>query len=182
MTKSTIQATTGAAGLVVVTEAGQINVVLDNLAPEIVRQLALHGLRQKVCDAAAIPRNTETGLSATPAEKFAAMKRVADALCAGEWGVQREAGSGGGTGSLLLRALGRLYPNTPTATLEAKIAGWGKKEQAAMRRNPKIAAVILEIQAVDASRTGVDTDSMLADLGLDTEVAAPEPKKRTKSE
>lgn len=167
MSKSTIQTIVTDAALSITTSAGDIFIELDGLAPDIVRKLAMHGLKQKVCDAAAIPRDTETGLSATVEDKFKAMHRVAGALIAGEWGVKREAGSGGGARSLLLRALGRLYPDTPTATLEAKIAGWGKKQQAAMRRNPKIAAVIVEIQASDASRTGVDTDAMLADLGLD---------------
>src|ERR1700745_2473137 len=64
-------------GLNIVTESGTIQVSVAELSESIKAQLILHGLKQKICDAAAIPRNPETGRSATPKEKFDAMQAVA---------------------------------------------------------------------------------------------------------
>ena len=47
-----------------------------------------HGYEQKVRDAGAIPRDTKTGASASPQEKFDAMQAVVDQLHSGEWNVK----------------------------------------------------------------------------------------------
>ena len=170
MTQSTIKTAvdTANAALTIVTDAGGISVQLGDLSDDIIRQLALHGLKQKICDAAAIPRNTETGRSASVEEKFAAMQRVANSLLAGEWGVKRGEGDGVSGQSLLFRALQRLYPDLSADDVRTKIAGWDKKQQAAIRKNARVAPIILELQAEDAARTttsgGIDTDAMLDEL------------------
>jgi hypothetical protein len=164
MAQATIRTTIDRSQLAITTDAGEIVVTLGNLSDNIIEQLAMHGLKQKICDAAAIPRDTETGRSATPQEKFAAMRRVADSLLAGEWGVKRGDGDGSSGQSLLFRALQRLYPTMAPDAVRAKIAAWDKKQQAAMRKHPKIAAIILEIQAESAASGDIDTDAMLAEL------------------
>src|SRR5260221_7853950 len=70
----------------------------------------LHGVVQKVSDRAAIGRDPETGASATPEEKFAAMKECAERLMSGgPWNaVPTGTGSSGG---LLYRAMKAIYPN-----------------------------------------------------------------------
>jgi len=140
---------------------------LEELSPEIVHQLALHGLKQKVGDAAAIPRNTETGASATEGEKLEAMRRVWESLQAGDWSIRAPAGEGGNDG-LLVRALCRIYPKSSVESIREKVAGMDKAKQAALRVSPKVAPVIAEIKAEDDARKArgvrVDTDALLADF------------------
>lgn len=63
---------------------------LRDLTPEIVTQLALHGLSQKVGDAAAI----DASLKPTIQDKWSAMMEVADRLEAGQWNKEgRETGA-----------------------------------------------------------------------------------------
>ena len=70
-----------------VLNVGQI--VLDlNKALACSERAMYHGYEQKVRDAAAIPRDTKTGASASPQEKFDAMQAVVDQLHAGEWNVK----------------------------------------------------------------------------------------------
>ena len=59
----------------------------DNLN-DIGQTMMLHGCEQKVRDAAAIARDTKTGQSATPQEKFDAMQAVVDQLHDGQWNVK----------------------------------------------------------------------------------------------
>lgn len=75
------------------------------------KESVVHGLRQKVSDRAAIGRDPETGASATPEEKFAAMKECADRLMAGGPWNAVQTGGAGAQGGLLFRAMKTLYPN-----------------------------------------------------------------------
>ena len=143
-----------------------LRVELGNLSPEIVRQATLHGLKQKLVDAAAIARNTDTGLSATLNDKYEAVKEVYDRITsidAPSWNKVREAaagGSGGGNG-LLARALMQLTGKDKDAIatfLEEK----SKAEKAALRANPKVAAIIAELQR--AKSDDIDTDELLGEL------------------
>src|SRR2546430_17695836 len=59
------------------------NFLMGKLTPELREQAAIHGIIQKISDRAAIGRDPETGASASPEEKFAAMKECADRLMAG---------------------------------------------------------------------------------------------------
>ena len=71
----------------------------------------VHGVVQKVSDRAAIGRDPDTGASATPAEKFEAMKDASERIATNEkdsWNAVREGGENGG---LLYRAMKALYPN-----------------------------------------------------------------------
>lgn len=140
------------------------NITMDaaQLSDEIRQQLMMHGLKQKLVDAAAISRNPDTGRSATVEDKFAAVDEIAQRLRAGEWSKRRE-GSGEASGGLLFRALCELYPNKTPETLREFIAGKSKEEQAALRATPKIAAIIDRIRA--RRNSDVDADALLADLG-----------------
>lgn len=115
-----------------------------------IAQAALHGLSQKIGDAAAIERNPDTGRSATAADKYAAMHEVWQRLMAGEWNKRAEGGTAT-KGGYLFRALCIVYegsrtPEQITAWLATKTA----KEQAALRGAARIAAVIEELKAADA--------------------------------
>lgn len=142
------------------TEAGDIIIGLSNLSPAMIEHAALHGLKQKICDAAAISRDPETGRSATTETKFRAMHAVYARIMAGEWNAKR--GEGTTTGGLLFRALCLLYPTKDADQIREFLAGKSKQEQAALRANPKIAAIIDEIRA--ESVDGVDSDELLSEL------------------
>lgn len=70
---------------------GTMQLVLGKCGTELAQTAAYHGYEQKVRDAAAIPRDTKTGRSATPQEKYDSMARVIEALHAGVWNVARQA-------------------------------------------------------------------------------------------
>ncbi|MFL4483590.1 hypothetical protein ACH3Y5_16255 [Brucella melitensis] len=137
---------------------------------EVIREQAImHGLKQKLVDAAAIKRNEDTGASATVADKYQAVKKVYDRLLSGEWNAIRGEGEGASGSSLLFRALTRLYANKTPAEIRTMIEGWDKKQQAAVRANPKVAPIIAAIKAEDEERaaktSGVDSNELLAGLG-----------------
>lgn len=123
----------------------------------------IHGLKQKLVDAAAISRNTDTGRAASTDDKFAAVKEVYDRLLAGQWNKGREGGGGSGNGGLLYRALIRLYPAKTSDQIRTYLDGLDDKQQAALRKNPKVAAVIADIRA-ESAKGGADTDTLLAGL------------------
>jgi hypothetical protein len=135
------------------------------LSPTIVAQAVMHGLKQKLVDAAAISRNPETGRAASVADKFDAVKEVYDRLLSGEWNKRRESGAGSLGGGLLFRALCRMYAGKKDADairefLDAKTDA----EKAALRKNAKVAAIIEEIRAESAKPGDANTDDLLADL------------------
>lgn len=148
--------------LIIETGEGDITIGLSDLSPAILEMAALHGLKQKICDAAAISRDPETGRSATTETKFRAMHAVYERIMAGEWNAKR--GEGTTTGGLLFRALCRLYPAKDADTLREFLAGKTKQEQAALRANPKVAAIIEEIKAESANVSEIDTDELLGEL------------------
>ena len=135
-----------------------------DLSPTIVAQAIIHGLKQKLVDAAAISRNPETGRAASVQDKFDAVKEVYDRLLAGEWNKRREGGSGA-SGGLLFRALCRMYDGKKTADdIRAFLEGKTDAEKAALRKNSKVAAIIEEIRAESAKDGDVNADELLADL------------------
>lgn len=145
--------------------ANQRQLVLSTgqLSMEIIAQALAHGLKQKLVDAAAISRNTETGRAASIDDKFDAVKEVYDRLLAGEWNKKREGGVGG-SGGLLFRALCRMYAGKKS---EADIKGFldskTDAEKAALRKNSKVAAIIEEIRA-ESDKGGASSDELLAGL------------------
>lgn len=114
------------------------------LSADILAQAIMHGLKQKLVDAAAISRDPVTGATATIDTKYAAVREVYDRLLAGEWNKRREGGGGGsGEGGLLFRALVKFYEGKKDSeTVRVWLEGKSKAEQAALRANPKIAAII----------------------------------------
>lgn len=125
--------------------------------------LILHGLKQKLIDAAAISRDPETGRSATVADKWAAVEAVWQRLLAGEWNAQR--GDGTGTGGLLFKALCRMYPTKTSEQVREWLDKQDDKKKAALRLNPKVAAIIETIRAEQAKAGDIDSDELLDELG-----------------
>lgn len=100
---------------------------LRDLEPSIVDQLALHGLAQKVGDAAAMP--VVNGKGATIEEKWAAMMEIADRLEAGMWNKEgRETGAKeyADTFAALVAWKGAEGDDARIAALRAWVEGDGK--------------------------------------------------------
>ena len=135
----------------------------------------VHGLKQKLVDAAAISRDPLTGKPATIDTKYTAVKEVFDRITGVNptWNkVRGEGGGSTGSGGLLYRALVRLYDGVQTPEQVRKyLDGLNAEQQAALRGNKKVAPVILAIKAEDAARraeTGEEedeSDNLLAGLG-----------------
>ena len=124
---------------------------------------ALHGMKQRISDAAALPCDEVTGKPASPFDKFDAMQELIDFYECGTSDWNRK-GSGGGrpSGGLLLQAMIRAYPETEREVLVAKIDGWDKKQRAAVLAKPEIKAHADAIQA--ESVKDIDTEDLLAGL------------------
>lgn len=139
-----------------------MTIQIGDLTSEIQEQALLHGLKQKLVDAAAISRNPDTGRSATIDDKYNAMREVFDRLHSGSWNKSRGDGTGAGAGGLLFRALCQLYADKTPDAIRAFLDKKDAKEKAALRAMPKIAAIIETLRA--AKVTDVDTDAMLDEL------------------
>lgn len=140
----------------------------ESLAPEIQRAAMLHGLKQKLVDAAAISRDTTTGRAATIVTKFDAVKEIFDRItgAGGEtpsWNKPR-AGGAGGQGGLLARAIAR-YKNVEVSAAKAYLERLTDAQKQALRVAPQIAAIINELRAESAKPAGIDADALLDGLG-----------------
>lgn len=162
--KPTIAANVEDGALVIEFSNGETLRVEPGMLSEEIRNAAmLHGLKQKLVDAAAIARNTDTGLSATVADKIAAVREVHKRITSpdGTWNKVREGGTGtGGSNSLLLRALMQ-YTGKPKEAIEVYLDAKSTEEKKALRTNPKIAAIIAELQT---AKSTVDSDELLNEL------------------
>jgi hypothetical protein len=140
----------------------RIVVAVDELKPEIIAHAVLHGLKQKLVDAAAISRDPATGKAATIQTKYEAVNEVFERLMAGSWNKNRGEG-GAGTGGLLFRALVRMYEGRKTPEqIKSWLEGQDDKAKAALRKNARVAALIEEIRAEDGDES--KSDDLLADL------------------
>lgn len=138
----------------------KLNLHVSELSQSIREMGLLHGIKQKLVDAAAIARNPDTGLSATVDDKIAAVFTVYDRLMAGEWNAQRE---GGGQLSLLLAALIETTGKAPDV-VKAWLDKKSDAEKKALALNPKVAEVINRIRAERLKTADIDTDGMLDEL------------------
>ena len=134
------------------------------LSPTICNMAMMHGLKQKIGDAAAISRNPDTGRSATTDDKFDAMGEVLNRLLSGAWNKGRESGDGTGAGGLLFRVLCKVKADRTPEQVRAYLDGLDKAQQAALRKVPAVAAAIDELRAARAKAGGIDGEDLLAML------------------
>jgi hypothetical protein len=138
----------------------KISLDAATLTDELKNQAMMHGLKQKLVDAAAISRNTETGKSASIDDKYDAVNEVVNRLTVEKsWNKTRE-GGGGNEGGLLVRALYELYPNLTREQLVSFLESKTPSEKVALRNSSKIAAII---QTYRKSNDDL-ADKLLADL------------------
>lgn len=141
-----------------------LEITAGQLSADIRAYGLIHGLKQKLVDAAAISRDPETGRAATIETKYAAVREVYDRLLAGEWNKRREGGAGA-SGGLLFKALCRMYSAKTPEDIKAFLESKSDAEKAQLRKNPKVAAVIEEIRAESAKPgDAAVSDDLLAGL------------------
>jgi len=169
-TKKDIEATVGDDGaLILEFRHGEVlRLHPESLNPEIQRAALLHGLKQKLVDAAAISRDTATGRAATIVTKFDAVKEIFDRItgAGGEtpsWNKPR-AGGAGGQGGLLARAIAR-YKGVEVSAAKAYLDRLTDAQKQALRVDPRIATIINELRAESAKPAGIDADALLDGLG-----------------
>ena len=166
--KKDIEATVDNGTLVLAFRHGEVlRVHPESLAPEIQRTAMIHGLKQKLVDAAAISRDTATGRAATIATKFDAVREIFDRITgaggeAPSWNKPR-AGGAGGQGGLLARAIAR-YKNVPVEAAKAYLDRLTDAQKQALRVDPRIATIINDLRAESAKPAGIDTDALLGGL------------------
>ena len=167
--KKDIEASVGDDGtLVLAFRHGEVlRIHPESLAPEIQRAAMIHGLKQKLVDAAAISRDTATGRAATIQTKFDAVREIFDRIT-GEnpsWNKPRVGGAGG-QGGLLARAIAR-YKGVPVEAAKAYLDRLTDAQKQALRVDPRIATIINELRMESAKPAGIDTDALLGGLDGD---------------
>lgn len=123
-----------------------IGVTLDALSPEIVRNLALHGLSQKLGDS--YSGESDVAVAKTKAEA------VAQRLAEGNWKAVREAGSGGRITDLA-QALAQVTGKTVEEAVAA-IEAMDKAQKSGLRKHPRIKAATAAIAAARAAKAAED--------------------------
>lgn len=144
----------------------ELAIDLNKLAPAIQLQAGLHGLKQKLVDAAAIARDTTTGKEASIDDKYLAVKAVYDRLTSADapsWNAIREGGNGAShTGGLFLRAMCAITRKTPEV-MKAELDKMTKEQLSALKKNPRIIQKMADLQLADIG-DNVDSDSLLDSL------------------
>jgi hypothetical protein len=127
--------------------------------PEALRgRFAVHGAEQKLGDAIAGENDIN--------DAVLAVDDLIGRLNNGEWTAQRAAGSFAGT-SILLQALVEVSGKTP-AEVRDFLSTKNQGEKIALRRSDKLRPTIEKLEAEKAknSKSAVDTDALLGDLGI----------------
>lgn len=154
-------------------EALELNT--DNLSPEIRHAAMMHGLKQKLVDAAAMSRNADNLNSNQVDAKFAAVREVYNRLTSAtpSWNKEKASVSAPvGSKSMLIEAIVRLNGNTHEY-VEQFLNDKTKAQVAALKQNPKILAEIAKIKAEQEADT-TEADELLADLGIGDDSAPDE--------
>lgn len=146
---------------------GSVSVRLDfvngetrnfSMRSDMLSRFAAHGAEQKLGDAIA----GETDI----ADAVLAVDDLLARLNAGEWNITRAAGAFAGT-SILIQALVEAS-GKEVAEIKEFLANKSQAEKLALRRSAKIKPIVerLESEKASKSKTSVDTDSLLGELGL----------------
>lgn len=133
-----------------------------DLKREVMEAAAVHGLVQKVVDAAAMSRDPDTGQPATVAEKLAACREVFERLVAGgPWNVRAS-----GPRGVLFLALCEFFAGKKTPDeVRAWLATKKPADREALKRNPKIKPIVARLESEAVSDEAIAaSDEMLDEL------------------
>lgn len=145
--------------------AGETTLHCERLSGEVMEYAALHGLKQRIADAAALSRDDTTGKPATPAEKLAAMQQLVDFYETGtkEWNRKREGGSRVSSDvGILTRALVELRPEKSRESIETYVANLKANEVRALLGHGAVKVIADRIR--EEAGKGIDADALLNGL------------------
>lgn len=149
---------------------GTLRLPVSALSEAVTARAVLHGMEQRIRDAGAVPRADKDG-NIIPAEEHARMKwermsRLVEHYLTGtaDWSIA-PAGDTGPKGGILFKALCRMDTGKTPEQLREWLSARSKKEQAALRNDPKVRAIIAEIEAETVADSAVDTQGLLAQIG-----------------
>lgn len=159
--------------------AGSFNVDMA-AANEEIRDAALeHGFRQKISDAAAMPKDELTGdAKKDAATKLDAMRAVAERMFGDDPSWNKRAGDGSGpVAGLIYRAFAQWVADMATAAkkpvpsddaIKARYDAMDRKQVLALRNVEAIAKIIERIKAERPAKAAdaVDTKALLKELGV----------------
>lgn len=143
----------------------ELSLDATKLSEEIRLAAMLHGLKQKLCDGGAIPRNTETGRSATIDDKYTAIHAIYTRLISpdGTWNANRE-GEQKQQGGMFLRAMMSITGKSHEV-MKAALEAMSKEQIAALKKNPKIIDKMRELEALAVRPDAIAaSDALLAGL------------------
>lgn len=143
----------------------ELSIDANKLSEDIKLAAMLHGLKQKLCDGAAIPRDTSTGRSATIDDKFAAVKAIHDRLISvgGTWNANRE-GEQKQQGGMFLRAMMAITGKSHEE-MKKSLETMSKEQIAALKKNPKVIDKMAELEALNVKPEALAaSDALLAGL------------------
>ena len=151
----------------------ELAVDVSTLTPEMQQQAMLHGIKQKLVDAGALSRNTETGKPASVDDKYAAVLEVHGRLLAGVWHKERakKADETVASKDLLARALMQMT-GKDRAYVDDYLSAKTKEQRNALKKNPRVAAIVAELSAATVSN-GINTDELLGELIGESEQEEP---------
>lgn len=143
----------------------------DMVDPTLRARAELHGWKQRISDKAALSRDPKTGKSATPEQKFAAVKAIIDHYESGadKWEMERAGGGGGGRSdsSYILQALANVQ-DVDLKTMSERVAANAEKREltvdAYLKRVATSPAVAEEVARIKHGESE-DADDILAELG-----------------
>ncbi len=133
-----------------------IRLDVDNLPASVRERALVWGIREKLTNAAAMSKNTDTGKPAPISEKFAAVERVAEQLRT-TWNTRAEAGP-----NILLLALCAANPSKTREVLAGWLAKRSKAECLALQNDATLKPHIeaLQKEAAMAVNSGALLDEL----------------------
>jgi len=154
------------------TAGGQtVTLDMDLMNPTLIDRAVVHGLKQRISDAAAIPCDPVTGLPASPEEKFAAIAALVEHYNSGssEWNRARAAGDGISRTGNTLQAFANVYWEGDVVKAKGKMEAFATKRQIEYAVAVKIWAgadkIVEEVARMKAAVPAkVDADSLLDEL------------------
>lgn len=157
-----------------VKEAGKVTLDITKIHADNVTRAAYHGFTQRVSDGAAIPRDTKTGLSATPQEKLEAITAICNHYMSGsaDWRLVVATDGRALTVEAIARVKGVDY-DTANGWVEefakAKYEGDTKKALAFLRDGERVREAM---EAIRAERLATIPAKVDADAALEEMAAA----------
>lgn len=137
---------------------------LNSVSEQCRTYAAYHGFGQRIGDAAAMERAARGGKSASPQEKFDAMRALVEHYNSGAEGWSPKAADRIGSDELLLaRALAVVKPDKDPAKIREYVSGLTKAQRTAlMTQNAEVKAAVELLQAEQVK--DINTEELLAGL------------------